>query len=631
MAVFSGLPLQGQIPCRTDTINIGEVVISSRRKNAEPAGYKTISVDSSFLRYSSHNSLAEVLSRYSGVFVKSYGMGGTATPSFRGTGAGHTQLAWNDININQPMPGQSDLALIPAGFADDIRIYYGGASMPLNSGGIGGIINVETSPVWKKETVVSVSPGAASFGQYSGLVKVSTGSTKLQSVTKAFLQSCENDFPFLNTGISSEPVWQRRTNSQVHQKGFIQELYLRRARSVTSARVWYESADRNLPSSMLVQQPGLREAQFDESFRTMVDYDLSGGANNYSITGAMMTNRLNYTNSLAAVDSRNYSRTMTLKAAMERHMLHATTLRVTLNDELNYINSNNYAGITRRNSLSLTATAEINAIRRLGSQILVREILDARNFLVPDFSAGLKYKLVNAREYYLKANFSRNSKIPSMNELYWVPGGNPELRNEYAFIYELTGEINEKITGPLMLKYELSLFRNDIKDMIQWSPGEFSYWTAGNIKNVRSSGIESTLTLNYSSEMFGAGLAANYSLTKATTASSGTPNDASVGKQLIYVPMNQGNGSLLVNYRILYSSWNITMTGKRYLTSDNSSSLPGFILNNLSSGVRFKLKSNTVDFNFQVNNIFDVNYQTVAYYPLPGRSYALKLFIQLIK
>ena len=119
-----------------DTINIGEVIISSRKVNSESTGYKKSSIDTTFLKYSSHTSLADVLSQYSGVFIKSYGMGGSATPSFRGTGAGQTGLTWNGININHPMLGQSDLALVPAGLIDDIQIYYGVASMPVSSGGI---------------------------------------------------------------------------------------------------------------------------------------------------------------------------------------------------------------------------------------------------------------------------------------------------------------------------------------------------------------------------------------------------------------------------------------------------------------------------------------------------------------
>ena len=33
-----------------------------------------------------------------------------------------------------------------------------------------------------------------------------------------------------------------------------------------------------------------------------------------------MMNRLNYTNSLASIDSRNFSETLVLKAGMERHI-----------------------------------------------------------------------------------------------------------------------------------------------------------------------------------------------------------------------------------------------------------------------------------------------------------------------
>jgi outer membrane cobalamin receptor len=631
IAFILALPLIGQPSFGTDTINIGEVIICSRKTNSEAPGFKKSSIDTSFLKLNSHNSLAWLLSHYSGVSVKSYGMGGSASPSFRGTGAGHTQLAWNDININNPMLGQSDLSLIPAGLIDDIQICYGGASMPLNSGGIGGIINLETRPVWKKETLISFNPGIASFGQYTGLIKVRSGNSRFQSVTKGFFQSSENDFPYLNTAISNEPVWQKRTNSQVTQKGFIQELYLRQPESVTSARIWYESADRNLPSSMLVQQPNLKEAQSDESLRTMMNWDHFGGANKFSLTGALMMNRLNYTNSLASIDSRNDSRTLILKGAFERQIEEFTTLKVSLNEESGYVRSNNYDENTTRNTLSMTASAERNSGGKFSSMLLVREILDAGSFLIPDFSAGLQYRMLDGKEYYLKANLSRNSKIPSMNDMFWVPGGNPDLKNEYAFTYELTYEMYQKISSPLMLKYDLSVYRNNIKDMIQWYPGEFSYWTAGNIKSVNTSGLESSFLLNYSADRFTAGLSANYAYTRATTADSNIPNDAAIGKQLIYVPFHQANSAIQINYRMLYSSWGLSATGKRYLTVDNSDYLPGYLLNNLITGYRLNLKGTTFDLNFQVENIFNVNYQTIAYYPLPGRSYSLKLLVQILK
>ena len=214
-------------------------------------------------------------------------MGGTATPSFRGTGASHTEIAWNGININNPMLGQSDLSLIPVGLIDDIQIYFGGASMSLNSGGIGGIINLETKPYWKNETLISISPGMGSFGQYSGLAKIKTGNTNFQTVTKYFFQSAENDFRYLNKEFSSVPLWETRINSQVNQQGLIQELYYRRPKSVSSAKIWYQSAYRNLPASLLTQQTNSDEKQFDESLRALLNHDLFHGKTDISFTGAM--------------------------------------------------------------------------------------------------------------------------------------------------------------------------------------------------------------------------------------------------------------------------------------------------------------------------------------------------------
>ncbi len=631
IAALICLPLTGQMSFLSDTVRIQEVVINGGKNDAALTGFKTQSVDSSVLKNNSHGSLADILAVHSNIFIKSYGMGGTASPSFRGTGAGQTQLAWNGLNINSPMPGQSDLALVPVGLIDEIKIYFGGASMPLSSGGIGGIINLESKPVWRKETLISINPGIGSFGQYSGLFKVRTGGTDFQTVTKAFFQSSENDFRFLNTEISSEPIWQKRTNSQVNQQGFIQEFYFRMPKNVTSARIWYESTHRNLPSSLLIQQPNLNETQFDEALRTMLDFDGVAGKFNYNITGAWMMNRLNYYNSLASIDSRNQSQTMTFKTGIESHIGAFTLLKVNLSEEFNFIRSNNYVQNATRNTINLTASAERNRGGRFSTSILIREIYDNNILLVPDFSAGMQFRIIEGKEHYLKANISRNSKIPALNDLYWLPGGNPDLRNEYAFIYELSYKVKKKISLPLTLGGDLTIFRNQIKDMIQWHPGEFSYWTAGNIKSVNTAGLEASFSLDYSLNKLLAGIDAGYSYTKATTAASGIPDDTSVGKQLIYVPENQANCSFKFRYGMFYSSWLISMTGKRYLTVDNSGNLPGYMLNDIITGLKLDLKGNSLDINFHIDNLFNINYQTIAYYPLPGRSYSLKLLIAILK
>ena len=129
------------------------------------------------------------------------------------------------------------------------------------------------------------------------------------------------------------------------------------------------------------------------------------------------------------------------------------------------------------------------------------------------------------------------------------------LRTNMHLFMSLSFEMKQKISDPLNLKYNLTAFRNNIHDMILWHPGAYSYWTADNIKSVNTSGLESSLSLNYSSGKFNSSLNSNYSYTRATTSESATPNDASIGKQLIYIPLHQANASLSVNYRMFYASW----------------------------------------------------------------------------
>ena len=628
MVFFLPVHYSGQISTDLDTIKIKEVVISRNKPDTEASGYKKTKIDSSTLVNYSNRNLSDMLSENTDIYIKSYGMGGTSTVAFRGTTASHTIIDWNGININSPMLGQSDLSLFPVGLVDDVNIYFGGASMLLNNGGIGGTINLETAPVWNKETVISLNSGIGSFGSYSELLKVKTGNNKFQTVTKAFLQGSENDFRYLNTQSIRSRITETRTNNQVSQQGFVQECYYKNSENLLSARIWYQSADRNLSHPIGIPDQG--EKQFDQSLRTMLNYDRVVGKSNFSLTSAWVMDRMNYFNHVDTIDSRNLSKMLTLKAGFENPIGDFTKLKIVLDEESNVINSVNYTHKTTRNTASASAIIEWNKAR-VGTTILIREILDRQTLLIPDFSAALQLRLINAQEYYIKANLSRNSKIPTMNDLFYGSGGNPDLKNEYSLIYEISYEMNQKISVPLRLKYNLTFFRYAIDDMIQWQPGEQIYWTAENIKKVISSGAESSLSVDYKYNHLNATIKAGYILTLAKYGESKYKNDNSEGKQLMYVPVNQANASFRMGYKNFYTSWVSSFTGTRYTATDNSAFLNGYFINNVMAGMKLPLKSSSVDINFNVENLFNINYQSIANYPLPGRYFNIKILFQFIK
>ena len=167
--------------------------------------------------------------------------------------------------------------------------------------------------LYRKQFKVDVSSGLGSFGKYSGLVKVSTGSNQFQSVTRAYLNSGKNDFPYLDTDRIRTSL-EKRENNQVSQKGLMQELYFRKSENVLSARFWYQSASRDLPGSTLYGYAG--EKQSDESLRSILNFSIIRGKNEFFATSALMFTNLDYSSQLYSIDSRNKTKTLVLKGGM---------------------------------------------------------------------------------------------------------------------------------------------------------------------------------------------------------------------------------------------------------------------------------------------------------------------------
>jgi outer membrane cobalamin receptor len=623
------LPVQlnGQSTFQDDTVKIQEVIITRKQISSDQPGFKFYRIDSLQLNGYPLLALPEVLNETTPLFIKNYGSGGTATSSFRGTSAGHTQVLWNGININDPMVGQTDFSLLPSGMVDNVMICFGGASMDLGNGAIGGIINLENDPLWKKQTLVDVVPGTGSYGTYSGLVKVRTGTDQFQSVTKGYFNSAQNNFSYFDNEAMPDPVWKKRENNQVLQKGFMQELYLRKAENVLSARIWYQSASRDLPGSTQYGYAG--EKQSDESFRSIVNYDIVNGRREFFTTAAWMITNMNYTSQLYSIDSKNKVNTFVLKGGLTTPLGEYTHLKIVLSDELNSIESNNYLQGVRHNNASVTISAERKIGQRFGAVILIRDVVDDKSFLIPDYSAGFEFRIFRGLEHFLKLNLSRNSKIPSLNDRFWNPGGNPDLKNEYAYSYEAGYKLNHKINGSFALGSELNYFNNHIRDMIQWRPGESYFWVADNIGSVNSSGFESSLSVKYLHKSLSVNLNAGYSYTRAVDKNKESSETS--GKQLIYIPENQANCSIHVAYKSIYAIWATNFTGSTFTTSDNSAFLKGYSINSFTSGLKANIKENVVDFRFKIENIFNTDYKTIAYYPQPGRTYFLMISLHLKK
>ncbi|MDP1803305.1 MAG: Plug domain-containing protein, partial [Bacteroidota bacterium] len=120
--------LTSQISLAQDTVSLQSVEVIEKKIQLSQIGKKTEQIDSTIKEQFKLNSIADLLSLNTPVFIKNYGPGALATTAFRGGNAAQTAILWNGFNLQNAMLGQSDLSLMPSFLFENIDVEYGGSS-----------------------------------------------------------------------------------------------------------------------------------------------------------------------------------------------------------------------------------------------------------------------------------------------------------------------------------------------------------------------------------------------------------------------------------------------------------------------------------------------------------------------
>ncbi len=256
---------------------------------------------------------------------------------------------------------------------------------------------------------------------------------------------------------------------------------------------------------------------------------------------------------------------------------------------------------------------------------------------------GFDFRVLKGADLILKGNIARNYKVPSLNSLYWQPGGNPDLQPEEGISYELGLEYQAALFGGgasgfagggHLLKTELTAYRSDINNWIIWIPSFKGYWEPQNIKRVLARGLEFTALLQGSLGPVSYKTAGTYAYTRSTNY--GDPlvwSDESYGKQLPYIPVHSGNVMINLSWQGFFMTWQHNSYSERYTTSSNDLTrrdwLYPYFMNDLIVGKDFRWNKVSFTAEFKVYNLFDETYHSVLYRPMPGRNYLLMLMIKL--
>ncbi len=575
--------------------------------------------------------LSEALATYSPVFIKSYGQGAMASSSFRGAGASHTQVLWNGININSPTLGQMDFSLIPVSMIDRLTILSSGNSVYSSSGGLGGAILLDNKPRWDDSLSFSLNQKFSSLKLTQTSVENNLIVGKLIINSKIFHLSSDNEYSFKNN-TSGPPPYSRetQTNAAYTQTGIMEDIYLKINNNNTlSLKFWAQQNFREIPKPLTVKQRPDTEEQDNDFVRTLFSWERQNGNEKWLFRSGWFLCYYDYRNPVSSLQLHNRSRLWTNQLAYKLYPAKSFNLEIGLNSDLHKVESSNYNKDFTRHHYSIYSRLLYNPWKKLSTLLTLRgEMIDRRSLkMLPSLTA--KYRIIN-NKLILTANIARNLHYPTMNDLYWYPGGNPDLKEEEGYNYEAGLEYNcSNKQGNFSWKASANYFYSDIRNLILWQPDSIaSYWTPSNLKDALSRGIESKLQFTRKWQKNYLSIRLQYHFTQAENQTALVKGDASVSKQLIYVPKHAATAVAYIKIHSWYAAWNYSYTGRRYTAADNSRYMPPFMLHDAEVGKSWELNNFSLSAAFHIENLLNTDYQSVAWYPMPGRIYNLKISLK---
>lgn len=595
------------LPAQFDTIYaIPPVTIQD--KPSVQTGYSNWHTDS--IPQAGLLSLAERLLMETPVSVRANGPGILSTVSARGGGPARTAVIWQGLNLQSPMNGVVDIALLPLWPQDRVELHFGGQSAAQSTGTMAGAIHL--IPLLLADSTgcnAQIAWSGGSFDRWNTQASLGLGFKQFRSTIRATWRQAENNFPFKNTALIGAPASRQVNNfSENFDLQQFNRLALNDKNSIETA-VWHQRVFRELPPSM-TEAPQLTW-QRDRSTRAVATWI------NQPNKQAQWQHRLAWQDEFIAfnlssdVDS-SRAQTAMLSSEYWTAPIRRLSVRAGLTGWFQRAQADGYADSTnwfQQTRFAASLHTEYRWQRwRLSAQL--RQEWAERQGAPFTWILGGQWDI--HKTIFLHAHLSRNFNLPTFNDRFWRQLGNPDLRPEAGYSTDLGLNWSHK-----NLSAQLTVFQLLLDDWILWQPGVDGQFRPGNLRQVWSRGLEfsTAYALHFLKSQWK--IKGRYQFVRASNTAVYGGNNGVLHKLLPYTPQHSAAASL----RWANGPWSVVYlhqwTGPRFTDSDNASELPGFHTGNLMA--QFSWRRITLD--AALENVWNAAYQIIEYRPMPGRSW----------
>ena len=604
----------------SDTMDLEEVAVYATALEKYAVGQQVMAFDRKLLNDYAGRSLGDLLQQNSGLYLRQYGEGMVASLTIRGTSAGHTAVFWNGLPVNSPSLGQSDFSLIPNEAVDQVAVHLGSTGALYGTDAIGGSVHLNSILRFNQGHQVKVNQGIGSFGRFNTALSYGFSNAKWATKTRVYRNYSANDFRYKDVTRPGFPET-RTTNAAVKQWGIVHDMgWNLNDFSQISTAIWYNANDRQIQPLM---GSSAQEVQEDNQLRWVVDYKYFRGLGSLNVKAGWVRDYM-----LFNKNSTNESNQYFLSGEYEWNGTENLSSKLGL--RYTYIDGDLSSYSAEENRAELYSSTTYQPIDKLNFSLNLRQSIYDGEFVPFTPSLSSQVTVIESEERHLLFNaaISKSYKIPTLNDRFWIPGGNPDLVPEKGVSWESGFDYGRKFRDKAQVSAGMTYYRMNVENWIIWLP-QGSIWSPSNIRTVINQGLEGKLEGSYFVGSLHLNAQVKYAYNQARNQSLVNSNDRSFGKQLPYTPLHK----MQWNLRAEKDAWefyiNQVYTGERFDTTDNESVVDSYALWNTGLSRQWKISKFNGSLSFSVFNLLDEEYQAMKLRAMPGRSYQVNVAVRL--
>ncbi|MBY0245891.1 MAG: TonB-dependent receptor plug domain-containing protein [Sphingobacteriaceae bacterium] len=603
------------------------------------------------LKNSNSFQLSDALKTFSGVLIKDYGgIGGLKTISVRSLGAQHSAVSYDDVLLNDSQAGTIDLGKIPTENIEFLSLSNGlpnKIDAPARNFSAANVLSVNSLfPNLEDNKIYSVNAGLqiGSFGLWSpSLYYAQKINSKITSSTYFNYQYADGKYSFLEqNGVATRE--RKRSNTDVKSLLVENNLFWNLSKTQTlQSKIYYYKSDRGLPGAVVLYNDNeSRQRNEDGLFFTQLKYQQQ--------FSKIWTQNIHFKYQQSSTDYHDPDwigqKLENLYRQKEWYLSFVNSFKISnqlhtsfafdyANNQLK-ANASYFAAPTRQSYFA-------NMVLKYKSNLLDATFNLLNNIVTEKVEKGKAMQNVNRtnpsffltlkpfqRDNFLLRAFVKNSfRLPNFNDLYYTLVGVRTLKPEEVTQFNIGATFNTSVARHIDLSIAVDAYKNYVNNKIVAYPSYNMFsWTMLNVDKVEITGADVCTKLNFVlPKNWFIHTDVNYTFQQSLNVSN--PKDANYLHQIAYTPLHSLSGGFSVEKKQYTFSYRMLWSGWRYSSNENNNStyLDAYGDHSVSLRKEFKLWNTSYQMMAEVLNLYNTQYEIVRSYPMPGRSFRLKMNI----